>query len=140
MGFLQGVNSNEDEGSLEFSFAGLFKCMFCTHPKGNEEKVQLLHIASTLEKLEKKMEVVERYNYNKDLISLNKNCLLNIQYRHRTVDPHGMSRGRKLSVGHRGSTNGDHLDALAEGPENDSGSDSETDTLSTSPRVRLIIE
>lgn len=61
LGFLQGVNSNEEDGSIEFSFAGLFKCLLCTHPKGNEEKVQLLHIASTLEKLEKKLEVVERY-------------------------------------------------------------------------------
>lgn len=55
----------------------------------------------------------------------------------RTVDPHGVSRGRKLSVGLRGSTNGDHLDALAEGPEGDNSSDSETDTLSTSPRVSM---
>ncbi|XP_053606189.1 chitin synthase chs-2 isoform X2 [Plodia interpunctella] len=114
LGFLQGVNSNEEEGSIEFSFAGLFKCLLCTHPKGNEEKVQLLHIASTLDKLEKKLDVVER-----------------------SIDPHGLNRGRKLSVGHRGSTNGDHgLDALAEGPEEEHGSDSETDTLSTSPRER----
>lgn len=50
-----------------------------------------------------------------------------------------MSRGRKLSVGHRGSTNGDHqLDALAEHPENDSDSNSDADTLSTSPRVRIL--
>lgn len=54
------MNNNEDEGSIEFSFAGLFKCMLCTHPKGNEEKVQLMHISSTLEKLEKKLETVER--------------------------------------------------------------------------------
>ncbi|XP_059060463.1 chitin synthase chs-2 isoform X1 [Achroia grisella] len=114
LGFLSGVNSNEEEGSIEFSFAGLFKCLLCTHPKGNEEKVQLMHIASTLDKLEKKLDVVER-----------------------SIDPHGLNRGRKLSVGHRGSTNGDHqLDALAEGPEEDHNSDSETDTLSTVPRER----
>lgn len=114
LGFLQGVNSNEEEGSIEFSFAGLFKCLLCTHPKGNEEKVQLLHIASTLEKLEKKLDTVER-----------------------AVDPHGLSRGRKLSLGPRGSTSGDHqLDALAEGPEEDQGSDSDTDTLSTTPREK----
>ncbi|RVE50442.1 hypothetical protein evm_004867 [Chilo suppressalis] len=112
LGFLSGVNNNEEEGSIEFSFAGLFKCLLCTHPKGNEEKVQLLHIASTLEKLEKKLDVVER-----------------------SVDPHGLNRGRKLSVGHRGSTNGDHaLNPLTEGPEDENDSDSETDTLSTSPR------
>lgn len=63
LGFLQGVNSNEEEGSIEFSFAGLFKCLLCTHPKGNEEKVQLMHIASTLEKLEKKLDTVERYSF-----------------------------------------------------------------------------
>ncbi|KAG6465776.1 hypothetical protein O3G_MSEX015383, partial [Manduca sexta] len=114
LGFLQGVNSNEEEGSIEFSFAGLFKCLLCTHPKGNEEKVQLLHIASTLEKLEKKLEVVEK-----------------------AVDPHGIARSRKLSLGHRGSTNGDHqLNPLAEGPEEENDSDSDTGTLSTEPRER----
>lgn len=57
----------------------------------------------------------------------------------RSVDPHGLNRGRKLSVGHRGSTSGDHqLDALAEGPEDDDDSNSETDTMSTSPRVSIL--
>ncbi|XP_068620828.1 chitin synthase chs-2 isoform X2 [Battus philenor] len=114
LGFLQGVNSNEEEGSIEFSFAGLFKCLLCTHPKGNEEKVQLLHIASTLEKLEKKLDTIER-----------------------TVDPHGLNRGRKLSIGPRGSNAGDHqLDALAEGPEEDNDLSSDADTMSTAPRER----
>ncbi|KPI93758.1 Chitin synthase 1 [Papilio xuthus] len=114
LGFLQGVNSNEEEGSIEFSFAGLFKCLLCTHPKGNEEKVQLLHIASTLEKLERKLDTIER-----------------------TVDPHGLNRGRKLSVGPRGSNAGDHqLDPLAEGPEEDNDLASEADTMSTAPRER----
>lgn len=55
----------------------------------------------------------------------------------RAVDPHGLSRGRKLSV--RGSTAGDHqLNALAEDPEDDRNSDSETETLSTSPRVTIV--
>ncbi|XP_014369973.2 chitin synthase chs-2 isoform X2 [Papilio machaon] len=114
LGFLPGVNNNEEEGSIEFSFAGLFKCLLCTHPKGNEEKVQLLHIASTLEKLEKKLDTIER-----------------------TVDPHGLNRGRKLSVGPRGSNAGDHqLDPLAEGPEEDNDLSSEADTMSTAPRER----
>ncbi|CAH0725885.1 unnamed protein product, partial [Brenthis ino] len=113
LGFLQGVNSNEEEGSIEFSFAGLFKCLLCTHPKGNEEKVQLMHIASTLDKLEKKLENVERI-----------------------VDPHAHSRGRKLSIGMRGSTNGDHLGPVAEGEEEDHDSDSETDTMSSTPREK----
>ncbi|CAH2104562.1 unnamed protein product [Euphydryas editha] len=112
LGFLPGVNSEEEEGSIEFSFAGLFKCLLCTHPKGNEEKVQLMHITSTLEKLEKKLENVER-----------------------VLDPHGQSRGRKLSIGLRGSTNGDGLVTVAEGEE-EHGSDSETDTMSTVPREK----
>ncbi|XP_047516301.1 chitin synthase chs-2 isoform X2 [Pieris napi] len=113
LGFLQGVNSNEEEGSIEFSFAGLFKCLLCTHPKGNEEKVQLLHIASTLEKLEKKIENVER-----------------------VIDPHGQTRSRKLSVGLRGSTNGDGLVTVSEREEDEHDSDSETDTMSTVPREK----
>ncbi|XP_041976394.1 chitin synthase chs-2 isoform X2 [Aricia agestis] len=113
LGFLQGVNSNEEEGSIEFSFAGLFKCLLCTHPKGNEEKVQLLHIATTLNKLEKKIDNMEKI-----------------------VDPHAQTRGRKLSLGLRGSTNGDALNTVAEGEEDDHDSESETDTLSTSPREK----
>ncbi|XP_039764506.1 chitin synthase chs-2 [Pararge aegeria] len=113
LGFLQGVNSNEEEGSIEFSFAGLFKCLLCTQPKGNEEKLQLMHIASTLDKLEKKLDTVERI-----------------------VDPHGQIRGRKLSLGHRGSTNGDPLVTVAEGEEEDRGSDSETETMSSMPREK----
>ncbi|XP_046961040.1 chitin synthase chs-2 isoform X5 [Vanessa cardui] len=112
LGFLPGANGDEEEGSIEFSFAGLFKCLLCTHPKGNEEKVQLMHISSTLEKLEKKLENVERI-----------------------VDPHGQLRGRKLSIGMRGSTNGDPLVTVAEGEE-EHDSDSETDTMSTVPREK----
>lgn len=52
------------------------------------------------------------------------------------MDPHGQSRGRKLSIGMRGSTNGDHLGPVAEGEEEDHDSDSETDTMSSTPRVR----
>nr|XP_026487352.1 chitin synthase chs-2 isoform X3 [Vanessa tameamea] len=112
LGFLPGANGDEEEGSIEFSFAGLFKCLLCTHPKGNEEKVQLMHISSTLVNLEKKLENVERI-----------------------VDPHGQLRGRKLSIGMRGSTNGDPLVTVAEGEE-EHDSDSETDTMSTVPREK----
>jgi chitin synthase len=54
------MNKDEEEGSFEFSLAGLFKCMCCTHPKGGEEKLQLLCIADSLEKLDKRMDNVER--------------------------------------------------------------------------------
>lgn len=52
------------------------------------------------------------------------------------MDPHGLNR-RKLSIGHRGSTSGDHqLDALNEDPD-ENNSDSDADTMSTVPRVKL---
>jgi chitin synthase len=53
-------NKEEEEGSFEFSLAGLFKCMCCTHPKGGEEKLQLLRIADSLEKLNTRMDNIER--------------------------------------------------------------------------------
>lgn len=53
----------------------------------------------------------------------------------RIVDPHGHVRGRKLSLGLRGSTNGDPLVPVAEGEEEERGSDSETETMSSMPRV-----
>ncbi|XP_034174896.2 hyaluronan synthase-like protein kkv isoform X6 [Osmia lignaria lignaria] len=62
LGFLQnGVGSNEDEeGSIEISLAGLFKCMFCTHGQTSNEKQQLVAIAESLEQVGKRLEVIER--------------------------------------------------------------------------------
>lgn len=61
-GFLRPDQGNKDdeEGSFEFSMAGLFKCMCCTHPKGAEEKVQLLRIADSLEKVNRRLDNIER--------------------------------------------------------------------------------
>jgi chitin synthase len=61
-GFLrQGKSSKkEEEGSFEFSLAGLFKCMCCTHPKSSEEKVQLLRIADSLDRLSRRLDNIER--------------------------------------------------------------------------------
>jgi chitin synthase len=53
-------NKNEEEGSLEFSLAGLFKCMCCTHPKGSEKKVQMVRIGDSLEKVKKRLDNIER--------------------------------------------------------------------------------
>lgn len=62
LGFLQNNISTEDneEGSLELSFAGLFKCMFCTHQKPIDEREQILRIASSLDSMSKRMENIER--------------------------------------------------------------------------------
>lgn len=56
-----GNKKDEDEGSIEFSLAGLFKCMLCTHPKSNDEKQQLVRIADSLTGLQKKVDSIERY-------------------------------------------------------------------------------
>ncbi|XP_065208101.1 chitin synthase chs-2-like isoform X5 [Planococcus citri] len=62
LGFLQNNPMNEDneEGSLELSFAGLFKCMFCTHQKPIDERQQILRIAESLDSMNKRMEHIER--------------------------------------------------------------------------------
>ncbi len=62
LGFLQNnITEDDEEGSLELSFAGLFKCMFCTHQKPINEREQILRIASSLDAMNRKMENIERY-------------------------------------------------------------------------------
>ena len=56
------MGSNDDEeGSIEISLAGLFKCMFCTHGQTSNEKQQLVAIAESLEQVGKRLEVIERF-------------------------------------------------------------------------------
>ena len=63
LGFLQnGAGNNaDDQGSIEISLAGLFKCMLCTHGKPSDEKQQLVAIAESLEQLGKRLETIERF-------------------------------------------------------------------------------
>lgn len=62
LGFLQNYapEGDDEEGSLELSFAGLFRCMFCTYPKPVDEKQQLIRIADSLSTLEKRLDNIER--------------------------------------------------------------------------------
>lgn len=61
LGFLQnGGPSDDDEGSIEISLAGLFKCMLCTHQKAGDEKAQLINIGDSLELLAKRLEHIEK--------------------------------------------------------------------------------
>ncbi|XP_011866715.1 PREDICTED: uncharacterized protein LOC105561386 isoform X3 [Vollenhovia emeryi] len=104
LGFLQnGAGTNDDDqGSIEISLAGLFKCLMCTHGKPSAEKQQLVAIAESLEQLGKRLETIER-----------------------AVDPHSHGRRRASSVGSRTA---DHLGAIGEGPEDEDGSETETVT------------
>ena len=62
LGFLQGGGTSEDdEGSIEISLAGLFKCMLCTHQKNGDEKAQMIAISESLDLLTKKLENMEKY-------------------------------------------------------------------------------
>lgn len=104
LGFLQnGAGTNDsDEGSIEISLAGLFKCMLCTHGKPSDEKQQLVAIAESLEQLSMRLETIER-----------------------AVDPHAHAsvRRRASSVGSRAA---DHLDVIGEDQEDNRHSDAET--------------
>ena len=60
LGFFKNAGNDSEEGSLEFTFAGLFKSMCCTHQKAVDEKQQLLRIADTLESLNKRLDAIER--------------------------------------------------------------------------------
>lgn len=61
-GFLRrdAKKKDDEEGSFEFSMAGLFKCMCCTHPKDGEEKLQMFRIADSLDKLNRRLDNIER--------------------------------------------------------------------------------
>lgn len=108
--FIQREKSaEEEEGSLEFSLAGLFKCMLCTHTKGGEEKVQLMRIADSLEKLSKRLEHIEQ-----------------------VVDPVPQGQQRRRTTR---NFNKRDLDPLTEGEENDM--DEDTDTYTENAEIEL---
>ncbi|KAK3909060.1 Chitin synthase chs-2 [Frankliniella fusca] len=111
LGFLQNVNSgggvDGDEGGIEISLAGLFKCIFCTHPKSVDDKAQLVRIAESLDSLGKRLQNIEQ-----------------------VVDPQGQHGGRRrtASAGSRDH----HLGSLAEEhSEEDHLNDSDSDTATT---------
>ncbi|EZA54859.1 Chitin synthase [Ooceraea biroi] len=107
LGFLQnGAGTNDDDqGSIEISLAGLFKCLLCTHGKPSAEKQQLVAIAESLEQLGKRLETIER-----------------------AVDPHASGRRRASSVGSRTA---DHLGAIGEDPAEDEECQSDTDSVTS---------
>ncbi len=84
---------------MEFSFAGLFKIMCCTHQKAIDEKQQLLHIATTLDQLNKRLDSIEK-----------------------AVDPHGLMVPHRRRSASRTSGRGNGADGLASVHENDEGS------------------
>ncbi|KAL9891261.1 hyaluronan synthase-like protein kkv isoform 2-T2 [Glossina fuscipes fuscipes] len=62
LGFLQGGvgNNGDEEGSVEFSLAGLFRCIFCTHGQTSDEKQQLTAIADSLDTIKNRIDSIEQ--------------------------------------------------------------------------------
>lgn len=113
LGFLQNWDPNEDneEGSFELSFAGLFKCMFCTYQKPVNEGQQLVRIADSLEGLGKRMDHIEKV----------------------VIDPTSVNRKRNAStssVPHQIA-----LDPVQEETSLNEHSDTETDEESLEPKI-----
>lgn len=53
--------SNKDnDGSFDFSCAGLFRCILCTNPKSQASENQLYAISSHLDEMNKKIATIER--------------------------------------------------------------------------------
>nr|AGW99338.1 chitin synthase 1 [Panonychus citri] len=54
-------NGKDEDGSIEFSLANLFRCSFCTYPKPNDEKIHLLKIEQHLSEMTEKLSSLEKY-------------------------------------------------------------------------------
>ena len=59
LGYLRPGGGDDEEGSFDVSFAGLFRCMFCTHKKSDETSNQLVHIATSISDLNDKLKSLE---------------------------------------------------------------------------------
>jgi chitin synthase len=60
LGFLNMGDNKKEEGSITFNLANLFKCMFCTYPKPNEEALHLIKIQDQLDTINQKLTSLER--------------------------------------------------------------------------------
>ena len=59
LGYLYNTQPEDLDGSIEFSFANLFRVMCCTYPKQVNEREQLKRIADSLDALNRRMDQVE---------------------------------------------------------------------------------
>lgn len=60
LGFLNMSEGKEEEGSITFSLANLFRCQLFTHPKPNEEAIHLIKIQDQLETIQTKLTNLEK--------------------------------------------------------------------------------
>lgn len=62
MRYLGTTKRDEEDGAIDFSLAGLFRCMLCTHPRDKSETVHLLQIADQLKEINDRLDDFERYS------------------------------------------------------------------------------
>lgn len=77
--FTGGKSKGEDQGSIEFSLAGLFKCMCCVTPKPSD-KMELTRIADTLGGVKRRLENIERYGKRKCPIGVTRNAFIHFSF------------------------------------------------------------
>lgn len=63
-----GKGSEEEDGGISCSLSNFFKCMFCTYPKANDQKYQLLIITEKLDSINKQLLSLEN-SFDKPKIS-----------------------------------------------------------------------
>ncbi|KAG8237767.1 hypothetical protein J437_LFUL017831 [Ladona fulva] len=112
LGFLGPAGANDQSGSFELSFAGLFKCMMCTHKdeKKAEEKELLLKISDSLTSLGKRLDGIDRI-----------------------IDPRVMNSGRRRSV--ISTTPPSFLNTLQEEVDESKDDDQESDNSDSGSTV-----
>lgn len=60
LGYFRTAADDEEEGSFDISFAGLFRCIFCTHKKVDTSATQLIQISASLDELNSRMKNLEQ--------------------------------------------------------------------------------
>jgi len=64
LGYLYNTKPADQDGSIEFNFANLFRIMCCTYPKQIDEREQLKRIADSLDSLNRRMDQVEGVHHH----------------------------------------------------------------------------
>lgn len=65
LGFLNMGEGRQEEGSITFSLANLFKCQLFTYPKPNDETIHLIKIQDQLETINSKLSHLEKVEKQK---------------------------------------------------------------------------
>lgn len=56
LALLNKKDADDEEGSITFNLANLFRCMLCTYPKPNQEKIHLIHIEESMSQMNNRLQ------------------------------------------------------------------------------------